>query len=253
LTWTTVLTAGGETVGTEAANTGMASNSIEQTRAKTFRKSGKQLGVTNLDFNIRGDANIPGSMSQPNSDRAAWVLAGGRSSRMGIDKARANLDGRALALRVADEAAAVCGSVSLVGDPLLYAVLGLPVIADRFPGQGPLAGMEAALAETRSDVNLILACDMPAIRHGLLEELFTLEGDCVVPRHDDGRLEPLCAVYRRRCHSVIRLALETGIRKVTDALLLFAQHSLAIRYVRVSDPAAFANLNTPDEWQKYLG
>jgi molybdopterin-guanine dinucleotide biosynthesis protein A len=190
-------------------------------------------------------------MRQPNSDRAAWILAGGRSSRMGTDKARAESDGRALALRVADVAAAVCGSVSLVGDPLLYAELGLPVIADRFPGQGPLGGMEAALAATSSDVNLILACDMPAIRQGLLEELFIGDGDCVVPRHDDGRLEPLCAVYRRRCHPVILAAIEAGIRKVTDALLLFAQHSLAIRYLRVSDRAAFANLNTPDDWRRF--
>jgi len=190
-------------------------------------------------------------MSQPNSDRAAWVLAGGRSTRMGTDKARAESGGRALALRVADEAAAVCGSVSLVGDPLLYAELGLPVIADRFPGQGPLGGMEAALAATTRDANLILACDMPAIRPGLLEELFSGVGDCVVPRHDDGRLEPLCAVYRRSCHPAIQAALAAGIRKVTDALRLFAQHSLAIRYLRVSDPAAFANLNTPEDWRRY--
>jgi len=190
-------------------------------------------------------------MRQLNSDRAAWVLAGGRSSRMGTDKARAESNGRALVLRVADEAAAVCGSVSLVGDPLLYAELGLPVIADRFPGQGPLAGMEAALAATQADANLIIACDMPAISQGVLVELFSGDADCVVPRHDDGRLEPLCAVYRQRCHPVIQAALEAGIRKVTDALRLFAQHSRAIRYVRVSDPAAFANLNTPDDWRRY--
>jgi molybdopterin-guanine dinucleotide biosynthesis protein A len=190
-------------------------------------------------------------MRQPNSDRAAWILAGGRSSRMGIDKARAESDGRALVLRVADTAAAVCGRVSLVGDPLLYAELGLPVIADRFPGQGPLSGMEAALAASNCDANLIVACDMPAIREDVLAELFAEEGDCIIPRHDDGRLEPLCAVYQRRCHPVIQWALEAGIRKVTDALRLFAQHSLAIRYLRVSDPAAFANLNTPEDWRRY--
>ncbi len=230
----------------------MASNSIKQKRHENVLKSwGIYFSFTNPDFNIR-DANIPRSMRQPNSALApAWILAGGRSSRMGVDKARAESGGRALVLRVADEAAAVCGSVSLVGDPLLYGELGLPVIADRFPGQGPLGGMEAALAATRSDSNLIVACDMPAIRPGFLAELFAEDGDCVVPRHDDGRLEPLCAVYRRRCHPVIQAALEAGIRKVTDALRSFAQHSLAIRYVRVSDPAAFANLNTPEDWRRY--
>ena len=64
---------------------------------------------------------------------------------MGADKALADSGGRAMALRVADKASSVCGTVSLVGDPAIYSDLGLPVIADRFPGQGPLAGIEAAL------------------------------------------------------------------------------------------------------------
>lgn len=173
---------------------------------------------------------------------------------MGTDKARAESGGRAMALRVADEAAAAaCGTVSLVGDPAIYAELGLPVIADRFPGQGPLAGIEAALSATTCNANLIIACDMPAIRENLLEELFVAAGDCqcALPRHDDGRVEPLCAVYQRCCHPVIREALEQGVRSVTDALHRMAQEGLAIRYVRVSDPAAFANLNTPEDWRRY--
>ena len=170
---------------------------------------------------------------------------------MGADKARAESDGRAMALRVADEAARVCGIVSLVGDPLTYAALGLPVIADSFPGQGPLAGIEAALAATSCDANLILACDMPAVRASIFEELFAAGGDGAMPRYDNGHVEPLCAVYHRRCHPVIRAALESGIRKVTDGLRLCEQRGLAIRYVQVSDAALFANLNTPEDWRRY--
>jgi len=197
------------------------------------------------------DANILDNLTPSHSDRAAWVLVGGRSSRMGSDKARAESKGRAMALRVADKAAVVCPSVALVGDPALYGDLGLPVIADRFPGQGPLAGIEAALAATRVDANIIIACDMPSLRENLLEELFTPDADCVLPRHDDGKLEPLCAVYRRSCHPVIREALQAGIRKVTDALRLLEGSGLAIRYIRVSNPSLFANLNTPEDWRRY--
>jgi molybdopterin-guanine dinucleotide biosynthesis protein A len=199
------------------------------------------------------DANILDILTGPNSNRAAWVLVGGRSSRMGSDKARADSGGRALALRVADKAAVVCGTISLVGDPAIYGDLGLPVIADRFPGQGPLAGIEAALAATGADSNLIVACDMPALDENLLEELFAMSGEaaCVLPRHDDGKVEPLCAIYRRRCLPVVREALKTGVRKVTDALRLLENHGLAIRYIRVSSPASFANLNTPEDWRRY--
>lgn len=170
---------------------------------------------------------------------------------MGSDKALSLSNGRPLALCIADRAALVCDSISIVGDPAIYAELGLPVIADSFPNQGPLAGIEAALAATKCEANLILACDMPAIRENLLEELFEAGGDIAVPRHDDGAIEPLCAVYRKRCHAAVRAALESGIRGVTDALRQFAPGQFEVRYVRVSDPSAFANLNTPEDWRRY--
>ena len=127
---------------------------------------------------------------------------------------------------------------------------GLPVIADSFPGQGPLAGIEAALAATKSEANLILDCDMPSLDEILLEQLFAAGGDCAVPRHDNGDIEPLCAVYQKRCHPAILAALQAGVRSVT-AVLQSSAAPLEVRYVRVSDPAAFANLNTPEDWHIY--
>ncbi len=202
------------------------------------------------------DANIladEGDVARIRKGRAGWVLVGGRSSRMGVDKATADSDGRALALRVADRIAGACGQVSLVGDPLIYSQLGLPVVADSFPGQGPLAGIEAALAASTSDNNLIVACDMPSISENLPAELFLAaeKADCVVPRHEGGRLEPLCAVYHRHCHPVVLRAIQTGVRKVTDILPLLEANGFAVRYVRVSDPTSFENLNTPEDWHRY--
>lgn len=230
-----------ETSVAHSAKTGITNNSIEQNGTKTFQ-------IVNRRF-TSFDASILDTLSA--YDRAAWVLVGGRSSRMGTDKARAESDGRALALRVADQAAKVCDTVCLVGDPAIYTELGLPVVADSLPRRGPLGGIETALGATVSDANLILACDMPSISESLLEELFVAGGDCAIPRHENGHLEPLCAVYQRRCHRVVVAALDAGIRKVTDGLLFFAQQSLAIRYVRVSDATLFANLNTPEDWRRY--
>ena len=178
---------------------------------------------------------------------------------MGVDKAHALSAGRALALRVADGAAAVCNSIFIVGDPALYSDLGLPVIADTRPGAGPLAAIEAALGATSADANLILACDMPALGSNIFEELFEAGGDIAVPRHENGEIAPLCAVYRRSALPAIREALDSGIRGVTEALRRFAllrnkrgtEAGTEVRYVRVADPAAFANLNTPDDWRRY--
>ncbi|HVY95025.1 MAG TPA: molybdenum cofactor guanylyltransferase [Bryobacteraceae bacterium] len=190
-------------------------------------------------------------MGQPKSDRAAWILAGGRSSRMGVDKAHALFAGRPLALRVADRAASVCNSIFVVGDPAKYSDLGLPVIPDSRPGQGPLAAIEAALEATSAEANLILACDMPSLDSNQLEALFEAGGDIAIPRHETGEIEPLSAVYRRAALPAIREALDSGIRGVTEALRQVAGARCEVRYVRVSDPAAFANLNTPEDWRRY--
>lgn len=183
-------------------------------------------------------------------NRAGWVLVGGRSSRMGRDKALIEVDLIPLVLRVASVVGEVCGTVSLVGDPGLYGNLGFPVVADLFPGEGPLAGIEAALGETKSEWNLVVACDMPALDAGILEQLFVAaagnNGDCAAPRYSDGRLEPLCVVWNARCHAEVVSALADGVRKVTGVL-----DRLALRYVPVASDAAFRNLNTPEDLERY--
>lgn len=188
------------------------------------------------------DIQNPGSKAI--LSRAAWVLVGGRSTRMGTDKALIDAGKGPLAMEVASKAAQSCEAVSLVGDPIRYSSLGLPVVGDNFPGLGPLSGIEAALGATEAEWNLIVACDMPLLDRAIFERLFTEAAgfDCAVPQHPDGRLEPLCAVYHRRCHPAIVAALESGIRKVTDAL-----QGLAVRYVLMANEAAFANWNTPQD------
>ncbi len=170
---------------------------------------------------------------------------------MGVDKALAEVGGVPMALRVAEVLGKVCDSVAIVGDPERYSHLGLAVMPDNHPGQGPLAGIEAALASTSADWNLIVACDMPSLDAAYLENLLQIlaqkGSDCALPRHPDGKMEPLCAAYHRRSLPSIRAALESGIRKVTDAL-----RPLAVTYVPAGSIESFANLNTPDDLRKYL-
>lgn len=170
---------------------------------------------------------------------------------MGRNKALIEIGDRPLARRVADEIGRVCGQVSLVGDPALYADLGLPVIPDRFPGQGPLAGIEAALGATDAEWNLVVACDMPSLDVAIIESLFATGADCAVPSYGDGRVEPLCAVFHARCHAAILEAVEDGVRKVTDALGRLESKNLRLEYVRVEKADSFANLNTPEDLERF--
>lgn len=181
-------------------------------------------------------------------DTALAILAGGRATRMGgATKALLELDGERLVdhqLRVARPLFAeilVCAS-----EAAPYASLGLPVVPDETPGQGPLAGILAALEAARASRVVVVACDMPALTVEALGAVAdpSAPEDIVVPVAG-GRPEPLCARYGRACAPVIRRRLAAGQRKVAD---LLADPALSVRRWVVPDDADFlANCNTPQD------
>ena len=83
-------------------------------------------------------------------DAAGFVLVGGRSSRMGVDKAFLSCRGISLAAHIASVLKTVTDTVSLVGDPARYGHLGIPVIADEYPGMGPVGAVITALRGSAS-------------------------------------------------------------------------------------------------------
>jgi molybdopterin-guanine dinucleotide biosynthesis protein A len=187
----------------------------------------------------------------PGSLRAGFVLVGGKSSRMGRDKASLPLEGRTLVERVAAAVAEAAGSVSLVGPSCRYQSLGFPIIGDHEPGLGPLGGIHAALCASSAAWNLIAACDLPAVSGPFLKMLMEAaeasEADCLIPIGPTGMLEPLCAAYHSRCRPAIGEALSRNIRKVTDGL-----SGLKIATWSVQESCWFQNVNTPEDWTRFL-
>ncbi|MCP5112544.1 MAG: molybdenum cofactor guanylyltransferase, partial [bacterium] len=178
--------------------------------------------------------------------RAGFVLVGGCSSRMGRNKALMPYRDSSLLERVAGEVASAAGSVTLVGPPEEYRDLGLPVIPDRRPGSGPLGGVEAALEASEAEWNLIVACDMPNLSAPLLGSLLDRadaeDTDCLAALSGPGRIEPLCAVWSRRCLRHVSNALDTGKRKMTDAL-----DGLRVAAWQPGDEGWAVNLNSPED------
>ena len=105
------------------------------------------------------------------TDTAGYILVGGKSSRLGRDKALVEVGGTPLALRVTNALRSVVDDVTLVGSPEKYSHLGLRVIPDHVTGFGPLAGILAALEDTSRPWNLVAACDMPNLTPDFLEFL----------------------------------------------------------------------------------
>jgi molybdenum cofactor guanylyltransferase len=190
-----------------------------------------------------------------------FILAGGKSSRMGRDKALLEFGGKTNLQRTADLIAPLVSRVSLVTSApaandaaSLFAQLKLPIIADRWPGAGPLGGIATALASARLEWCVILACDLPYLTKDWLEYLPSKaeesEADSIVPESARG-MEPLCAVYRSACAAKLAEALERGARKVTDALAeLHVERIREAEWHKFSaDGLLFHNMNT---WQDYV-
>jgi molybdopterin-guanine dinucleotide biosynthesis protein A len=182
---------------------------------------------------------------------SGFVLAGGRSTRMGRNKALLPFHGMTLVEHVAGMVREATGSVTLIGDPVQLAHLGLPVVADKLPGAGPAAGIYTALTITSSDWNLIAGCDMPAITCDILLGLLRraamtpITTDCLAAAGPNGEPEPLCAVYHRRCLAAVARAIREKRLKMKD---LLAEFRIELTPV---DPASLANVNTPAEWAEF--
>ena len=103
------------------------------------------------------------------TDAAGYILVGGKSSRLGRDKALVKVGGAPLVLRVANALRPAVDTVTLVGSREKYRQLGLRVIPDAVTGFGPLAGILAALEDTLTRWNLVVACDMPNLTQAFLK------------------------------------------------------------------------------------
>jgi molybdopterin-guanine dinucleotide biosynthesis protein A len=129
-----------------------------------------------------------------------------------------------------------------------FAFLGVPVVPDRIPSQGPLMAIASALAASRHDLNFVVACDIPDPDLGIAGELLQLAGDhdAVVPIDSGGRLQPLFAVYNRKILPALEKALRSGARRVMDAL----DGCDVLRHEPASMPP-LVNLNTSGDWDAY--
>jgi molybdenum cofactor guanylyltransferase len=194
---------------------------------------------------------------------SAFILTGGTSTRMGKPKGLLEFGGQPLILRIARLVEPLVSAVTVVGSLKPYASLGLEVIEDiqfSSPNEsgrtaGPLAGIATALTATRTEWNVILACDLPYLSAEWLDWLLARavgsDRQIVMPRTAGGP-EPLAAVYRRECAAPTIAALQRGVRKVTDAMEQFRIEFVTERDWQHIDPdgCVLRNMNTPQDYEE---
>jgi molybdopterin-guanine dinucleotide biosynthesis protein MobB len=180
------------------------------------------------------------------------ILAGGKSLRMGSDKALLPFQGGRFLEAIHRRMAELFEEVVVVtGAPGQYGFLPCRRVPDLFEGGGVLAGIHSGLVHSGTDLVFAVACDMPHIHGELVRHLCGLaEGvDVVVPEGDKG-LEPLHAVYRKSALPAIEKALRDGERRVVSFFDRVTLRRVTAEEVSRLDPSldAFRNINTPEDY-----
>lgn len=203
-------------------------------------------------------SNKEGHSTPPLYDRkmksiAAFILAGGRSSRMGADKAFLELAGKPLIVRAVEVARGAVPEVKIVGDRRKFAAFG-PVIEDVYRDRGPLGGIHAALTGSAAEWNLILGVDLPFVPAQFLKYLLMRaesSGATVTVPSVGGHFQPLCAVYSKAFLLYAEHALSAGKNKIDQLFREVTLCSVSEEDLTANgfDASIFRNLNTPEEWQ----
>ncbi|HYH87205.1 MAG TPA: molybdenum cofactor guanylyltransferase [Pyrinomonadaceae bacterium] len=185
-----------------------------------------------------------------------FILAGGASSRMGEDKSLLRLGGLTFVEIIAGALRPVAARVRLVSSRPDAEAHGLPVVADVFEGRGAIGGLHAALAVCGASWALVVSCDLPFVTTELLARLASLRGDgadAVAPLQNDGREQPLCALYAAAaCRTTAEELIRAGELRPRE--LLRRVRTRWVAFDELSELAGsslfFRNVNTPDDYEQ---
>jgi molybdopterin-guanine dinucleotide biosynthesis protein A len=192
------------------------------------------------------------------NDIEGFILAGGLSSRMGADKSHLRLDGRTFVERAAGALGAVARGMSVVGSRPGVAAHGLPVVRDVHEGLGALGGLHAALSACGARWAAVVSCDLPFVNGELFARLASLrraDSEAVAPLQEDGRPQPLCALYAAaECRAVAEELIRDG--ELRPRVLLGRVRTRWVTFEELSDLEGsrlfFTNVNTPAEYEEAM-
>jgi molybdopterin-guanine dinucleotide biosynthesis protein A len=188
------------------------------------------------------------------------IQAGGKSSRMGQDKALLDFDGQPLIRHLLARLDLLAQeTIITTNHPEDYRFLELPLVPDPIPDRGALGGLYTALSAASQPLVAVVACDMPFASPPILRacrDILSLDPglDAVIPGTRRG-LEPLHAVYRRKtCLPAVKAAIQADQWKMISWHAEVNVKSLAPEAVARLDPSglAFENVNTPEQFQQAI-
>ncbi|MBX7053492.1 MAG: molybdenum cofactor guanylyltransferase [Pyrinomonadaceae bacterium] len=189
-----------------------------------------------------------------NKEMDAFILAGGRSSRMGFDKASLTLGGVGVIKRISNALSGIADDIYVAGgEGEIAGLKRFPDVADEGSERSSLAGLYSALTHATTDWIAVAACDMPFITAGLFQSLAERRfggSDAVIPRDISGTAQPLCGLYRvgpgiEACRIALT-GMDLSLRSMLAGIETIWVDFADIAHLPDSE-RFFINLNTPEE------
>ena len=176
------------------------------------------------------------------------VMAGGRSSRLGVNKAFLKFHGRPGIELLLEKVSALVSPVTIItNSPAEFQYLTIAAAPDIRPGCGPLSGIHAALSLSPTEYVLVVSCDLPLLTLHILRTLLAEYPGYDITLYKHKLFEPLCAVYRRTCLPALEELMDHHEYRIID---LFP--TLNVNVIRTEQNDAFQNINTPEDYERVL-
>jgi molybdopterin-guanine dinucleotide biosynthesis protein A len=179
-------------------------------------------------------------------DITGIILAGGKSSRMGTDKGFMIFNEKPFIQYSIDALKPLVSDIMIVSDNSNYDVFGHKRVHDIIKGAGPVSGIYSGLSASKTDYNLVLSCDIPLIKTGILEKLIeNIDNDSeIIQIESNDKTMPLIALYNKKCAKVFFDALQNDERRLRRVISSLKTKNVVLN---VDNQKTTMNINTQEE------
>lgn len=192
-------------------------------------------------------------MDLKNQPITGYILAGGKSSRMGTDKGLLLFEGKPMIQYVIDQMQAVFTKVVIVSNNPEYEKFGLEVLPDLIKDIGPAGGIYTALQHSETQFIFVVSCDMPFVTAAAIEFIINNTKDNqIVLIENKGRIEPLFGIYAKTCEQAWLHLIEQHKIKLQEMVLHFKWKIIPVENNEIFAASFFKNINTKEDFNNAL-
>ncbi len=183
----------------------------------------------------------------------AYILAGGKSARMGEDKGMLKLGQKRMINHVLDQVKRCADEVVIVANKSDYAQFGFRCIPDIYKGLGPIGGIYSALKDSGTHYNFVVGCDMPFLGYEIVNYLIdrAVNADVTIPTIG-GKMQPLCGIYTQACVGLIEEKIKANQLKMMSFISASDHQLIAMESSGMDFVHQFENINTPEAYDQAL-